>query len=55
MRFVCSHTNSMESETKRHIIGVIQMTCTADKEKNFTQSKSLIEKAQRNGAQVSNN
>ena len=33
-------------------VGLVQMMCTSDKEANFCQAKSLIERAKRNGAQV---
>ena len=42
---------STESGT-RPKVGLVQMTCTPDKEANFVQAKSLIERAKRNGAQV---
>ena len=46
----CSR-HTMSGDVKP-MVAVCQLTCTADKEKNFQISKSLIEKAHKRGAKV---
>ena len=37
---------------RRPVIGVCQLTCTEDKDRNFLKSKALIERCKNMGAQV---
>lgn len=42
----------MSSASRTSLVGVVQMTSTANKADNFNQAASLIEKAKNRGAQV---
>jgi len=39
-------------EQSNPVIGVCQLTCTVDKDRNFQISKALIQRAQNKGAKV---
>ena len=44
---------NMSKRTGKHKIGVVQLTCKADKDENFEIAKNLIQDAKNKGALVS--
>lgn len=44
--------STIPTEIPKPMIGVCQVTCTADKEKNFQVCRSLVQRAKIKGAQV---
>ena len=52
VRRLLSRMASKSIQSDKPMVGLVQMTSTSNKEDNFCQAKSLIERAKQKGAQV---